>query len=141
VTFNLDPRKFVAWILGQSLSGNDALESSNPNRDGVCNSEEYLFEALPNDPSTSAKPLVVPNGGVNPVFTIDVRVNDPEFTITPKWSRNLAQFFNSGFTSPVDGVSTFGNSDGRRQYQTSLGSMERIFFPGGEHHYLAIACL
>ena len=128
VTSNLDPRKIVAWILGQGLTGNDALEGSDPDKDGATNREEYLFGGLANNPLSSPKPLVIASGGVNPAFTVDVRVDDPEFTITPKWSQNLVDFFNSGFTSPTNGVSTFGSSYVRRRYETSLGPVNRIFF-------------
>lgn len=127
-TTPLDPRKIITWILGQGLRGTDALESADPDQDGFTNREEYLFGGLANVPSSSPKPVVVPNGGVNPAFTVDVRVDDPEFTITPEWSPNLTEFFNSGFTTNVDGVSAFGGSYVRRRYETSLGSIESVFF-------------
>lgn len=128
VTSNLDPRKIVAWILGQGLTGQDALENSDPDKDGATNLEEYLYGGLAKDPSSSPKPVVLPNGGSNPAFTVDVRVDDPEFTITPKWSQNLTEFFNSGFTANIDGVSTLGTSYVRRRYETSLGPVNSIFF-------------
>jgi len=127
-TTPLDPRKFVAWILGQGLRGDDALESSDPDMDGATNLEEYLFGGLANDPASSPKPVVILNEGASPGFTVDVRVDDPEFTITPKWSQNLTEFFNSGFTTNVDGVSAFGSSYVRRQYENSLGPIKSVFF-------------
>ncbi len=127
-TTPLDPRKIVAWILGQSLTGADAAETADPDNDGATNREEYLFGGLAKNPLSFPKPEVVPNGGSNPTFVVDVRLDDPEFTITPKWSENLTEFFNSGFTSPVDGVSTFGSSYVRRRYETSLSPINSIFF-------------
>ncbi len=124
----VDPRKIVSWILGQGLTGTDALESSDPDKDGATNREEYLFGGLAKDPSSSPRPVVTANGGANPSFIVDVRVNDPEFMITPKWSQNLAEFFNSGFTTNVDEASAFGSAYVRRRYETSLGSVESIFF-------------
>lgn len=72
--------------------------------------------------------MIAANGGTNPTFTVDVRINDPEFVITPKWSQNLTAFFNSGFTTPVNGTSIFGSAYVRRSYTTSLGPVSNIFF-------------
>lgn len=127
-TTPLDPRKIVAWILGQGLAGANAAETADPDKDGATNREEYLFGGLANNPLSFPKPGVDPNGGSNPTFIVDVRVDDPEFTITPKWSENLTEFFNSGFSSNIDGVSTFGSSYVRRRHQTTLGTNNRVFF-------------
>ncbi len=126
-TTALDPRKIVSWILGQGLTGNNALEDADPDKDGATNREEYLFGGMANNSASFPKPVVSSNGGANPSFTVDVRVNDPEFTITPKWSQNLTSFFSSGFTTRVDGVSSFGTSYALRRYETNLGGLDKVF--------------
>jgi hypothetical protein len=127
-TTPFDPRKIVTWILGQGLTGNNALEDADPDKDGATNRQEYLFGGMANNSTSFPRPVVTPNGGANPSFTVDVRVDDPEFTITPVWSQNLTSFFSNGFTTRVDGVSSFGTSYARRRYETNLGALNKVFF-------------
>lgn len=124
-----DPVDAVAqWLASFNLSGEDAEESADPDQDRATNLEEYLFGGIPNDSQSFPALEVDPNGGDNPSFTIDVRVDDPNVTIAPMWSRNLVDFFDTDFTTTSDANSSFGPSYVRRTYNTSLSSESALFF-------------
>ncbi|MEM9081104.1 MAG: hypothetical protein AAGC74_10480 [Verrucomicrobiota bacterium] len=119
---------FDAWIAMFNLTGNDTLKEADPDEDGSTNEDEYRLGGLPDDSSSFPNPEVTPNGGTNPSFTIDVRIDDNNLTFTPKWSRTLSSFNDTNFTTTSDAASPFGSSYVRRTFNTDLTNEAILFF-------------
>lgn len=119
---------YTTWIASFSLSGDDALRSADPDKDGANNNEEYRFGGNPDDPTSFPSPRVNPNGGNTPSFTMDIRVDDDSLIFTPMWSRSLARFNESNFATTSDVSSPFGDSYVRRTFTTDLADEAILFF-------------
>ena len=112
---------FETFLADNGLAGTSATDDSDS--DGFSNINEYLFGGNPSQASSFPVTVLDP---ITETVSTNVRIDDPNFTLTPERSSDLVTWFTDEL-DVVDSASTLGTSFVLRNV-TYTGSEPRQFF-------------
>jgi len=87
---------YLSWASSYGLSGNNALQSADPDNDGSNNAYEFAFCGSPVTPGSRSVSASVSTGGIKYVWFQRKDLN--QVTYTPKTGNDLATAFNTWST-------------------------------------------
>jgi hypothetical protein len=87
---------YLSWASSYGLSGNNALQSADPDNDGSNNAYEFAFYGNPLAPGSRSVSASVSTGGIKYVWF--QRKDISQVTYTPKTGNDLATAFNTWST-------------------------------------------
>jgi hypothetical protein len=87
---------YLSWASSYGLTGNNALQSADPDNDGSNNAYEFAFYGNPLSPGSRSVSASVPTGGIKYVWF--QRRDISQVTYTAKTGNDLATAFNTWST-------------------------------------------
>jgi hypothetical protein len=87
---------YLSWASSYGLSGNNALQSADPDNDGSNNAYEFAFCGSPVTPGSRSVSASFSTGGIKYVWFQRKDLN--QVTYTPKTGNDLATAFNTWST-------------------------------------------
>ncbi len=116
--------EYDTWAAFYTLTGNDALRGSNPDKDGFTNFEEYSFGTNPTTPTGS----LIGISQAAPIVTVTYIARNTGLSYAVKSTTTFASWSNATGITELTGVNQTGVPAGytRKQFTSPIGS--RQFF-------------